>query len=206
LGRKDLIKKIPFKKLWEGVNCSKFICSNLDCSTLFFKMSTARQKNLDSLIKNENCVKQLTQKFLRYRDDKIFICHTCSWPNLTYSVLLPNCPTCSRLSIFYSFFNRTAVHVPDFQFFIIRAVDIFQCFCRAVAICAVVHFGLKLASARNDGFFDFRAVFIFLTSARTVLSSQDFGVEQFFRADEFWAVDPSPKLSLKNSLPKNCSR
>jgi hypothetical protein len=45
-------------------------------------------------------------------------------------------------------------------------------------------------------FFDFRAVFIFLTSARTVLSSRDFGVEQFFRADEFRAVDPSPKNSL----------
>ncbi len=29
------------------VNCSKSICSNLNCSTLFFKMSTARQKNLD---------------------------------------------------------------------------------------------------------------------------------------------------------------
>jgi hypothetical protein len=33
---------------------------------------------------------------------------------------------------------------------------------------------------------------IFLSSARTVSSSQDFGVEQFFRADEFRAVDPSP--------------
>ena len=33
---------------------------------------------------------------------------------------------------------------------------------------------------------------IFLSSARTVLSNQDFGVEQFFRADEFRADDPSP--------------
>jgi hypothetical protein len=33
---------------------------------------------------------------------------------------------------------------------------------------------------------------IFLSSAQTVLSSQDFGVEQFFRADEFQADDPSP--------------
>ena len=111
---------------------------------------------------------------------------------------MPNCRTCSRLSIFYTvFLNRTAVHVPDFQFFIIRAVDIFQCFCRAVAIRAVVHFGLKLASTQNDVFFDFWAVFIFLTSARTVSSSRDFGVEQFFWADEFRAVDPSPNVWRK---------
>jgi hypothetical protein len=32
-----------------------------------------------------------------------------------------------------------------------------------------------------------------LSSARTVSSSRDFGVEQFFRADEFRADDPSPK-------------
>jgi hypothetical protein len=32
-----------------------------------------------------------------------------------------------------------------------------------------------------------------LSSARTVSSSRDFGVEQFFRADEFRAVDPSPE-------------
>jgi hypothetical protein len=40
-----------------------------------------------------------------------------------------------------------------------------------------------------------------LSSARTVSSSRDFGVEQFFRADEFRAVDPSPiKISnLKNN-------
>jgi hypothetical protein len=31
-----------------------------------------------------------------------------------------------------------------------------------------------------------------LASARTVSSSRDFGVEQFFRADEFRADDPSP--------------
>jgi hypothetical protein len=31
-----------------------------------------------------------------------------------------------------------------------------------------------------------------LSSARTVSSNRDFGVEQFFRADEFRAVDPSP--------------
>ncbi len=55
----------------------------------------------------------------------------------------------------YSFFSRTTVHVPDFQFFIIWAVDIFQCFCRAVAIRAVVHFGLKFASAQNDIFLIF---------------------------------------------------
>ncbi len=70
-------------------------------------------------------------------------------------------------------------------------MDIFQCFCRAVAIRAVDHFGLKIASAWNDfGFF--WAVSFFLASARTVSSNQDFGVEQFFWADEFWAVDPSP--------------
>jgi hypothetical protein len=57
-----------------------------------------------------------------------------------------------NFNFLYSFFNQTAVHVPDFQFFIIEAVDIFQSFCRAVAIRAVVHFGLKLASAQNDAF------------------------------------------------------
>ncbi len=36
-----------------------------------------------------------------------------------------------------------------------------------------------------------------MASARTVSSNLDFGVEQFFRADEFRAVDPSPKLILK---------
>ena len=36
---------------------------------------------------------------------------------------------------------------------------------------------------------------IFLSSARTVSSNQDFGVEQFFPADEFQADDPSPKIS-----------
>jgi hypothetical protein len=32
-----------------------------------------------------------------------------------------------------------------------------------------------------------------------VSSSRDFGVEQFFRADEFRAVDPSPKSVAKIS-------
>ena len=85
-------------------------------------------------------------------------------------------------------FNKTAVHVPDFQFFIIRAVDIYQCFCRAVAIRAVVHSGLKLASARNDVFLIFeqfsffwhllercRAVEI-LVSSRWISSSWPFSV------------------------------
>ena len=40
--------------------------------------------------------------------------------------------------------------------------------------------------------------FIFLASARTVSSSRDFGVEQFFRADEFRADDPSPMNHDKN--------
>jgi hypothetical protein len=38
----------------------------------------------------------------------------------------------------------------------------------------------------------FEQINIFLSSAQTVSSSRDFGVEQFFRADEFRAVDPSP--------------
>jgi hypothetical protein len=37
-----------------------------------------------------------------------------------------------------------------------------------------------------------------LSSARTVSSSRDFGVEQFFRADEFRAVDPSPFILAFN--------
>jgi hypothetical protein len=35
-----------------------------------------------------------------------------------------------------------------------------------------------------------RAVSYICSSARMVSSSRDFGVEQFFRADEFRAVDP----------------
>jgi hypothetical protein len=45
-----------------------------------------------------------------------------------------------------------------------------------------------------------------LSSARTVSSSRDFGVEQFFRADEFRAVDPSPFCNtnkLKNFIFKS---
>jgi hypothetical protein len=38
----------------------------------------------------------------------------------------------------------------------------------------------------------FEQIDIILASARTVLSNGDFGVEQFFRADEFRAVDLSP--------------
>jgi hypothetical protein len=30
-----------------------------------------------------------------------------------------------------------------------------------------------------------------------VSSNRDFGVEQFFQADEFWADDPSPLIQLK---------
>jgi hypothetical protein len=39
-----------------------------------------------------------------------------------------------------------------------------------------------------------------LSSARTVSSSRDFGVEQFFRADEFRAVDPSPNCLQKKEI------
>jgi hypothetical protein len=38
----------------------------------------------------------------------------------------------------------------------------------------------------------FEQIHIFLSSAQTVLSNQDFGVEQFFQADDFRADDPSP--------------
>jgi hypothetical protein len=44
-----------------------------------------------------------------------------------------------------------------------------------------------------------------LSSARTVSSSRDFGVEQFFRADEFRAVDPSPSKSNGNFSISNYS-
>jgi hypothetical protein len=40
-----------------------------------------------------------------------------------------------------------------------------------------------------------------LASARTVSSSRDFGVEQFFRADEFRADDPSPSVRFIESYP-----
>ena len=46
-------------------------------------------------------------------------------------------------------------------------------------------------------FFIFEQIHIFLSSARTVSSNQDFGVEQFFRADEFRADDPSPDIMQK---------
>jgi hypothetical protein len=49
----------------------------------------------------------------------------------------------------------------------------------------------------------FKQIDIFLSSAQTVSSSQDFGVEQFFQADEFRADDPSParyQLSFKQKL------
>jgi hypothetical protein len=36
-----------------------------------------------------------------------------------------------------------------------------------------------------------------------VSSSRDFGVEQFFRADEFRAVDPSPRKRLTISFKIN---
>ncbi len=36
-----------------------------------------------------------------------------------------------------------------------------------------------------------------------VSSSRDFGVEQFFRADEFRAVDPSPKIPKKKPVNQN---
>jgi hypothetical protein len=35
------------RSLWVRVNCSKCICSNLDCSTLFLKKSSARHKNVN---------------------------------------------------------------------------------------------------------------------------------------------------------------
>jgi hypothetical protein len=46
-------------------------------------------------------------------------------------------------------------------------------------------------------FLIFEQIDIFLSSARTVSSSLDFGVEQFFRADEFRADDPSPAKEKK---------
>ena len=48
-------------------------------------------------------------------------------------------------------------------------------------------------------FLIFEQIHIFLSSARTVSSNQDFGVEQFFQADEFQADDPSPMVVDKNS-------
>jgi hypothetical protein len=36
---------------WGGVICSKFICLNLNCSTLLLKMSTAQQENCECLNK-----------------------------------------------------------------------------------------------------------------------------------------------------------
>ncbi len=133
------------------VNCSKSICSNLDCSTLFFKMSTARQKNID-------CSNQVEPDFVTVK---------CK-PNLTYSVLLPNCHTCSRLSIFY---NSSSWHL---SMLLSSSCNSSSC-----------SFWSKTRICSKWRFFDFRAVFIFLTSARTVSSSRDFGVKQFYEQMNF---------------------
>jgi hypothetical protein len=45
-------------------------------------------------------------------------------------------------------------------------------------------------------FLIFEQIRIFLSSARTVSSSRDFGFEQFFQADEFQADDPSPTEAM----------
>ena len=52
-------------------------------------------------------------------------------------------------------------------------------------------------------FFRFSSSFHFLTSAQTVSSSQDFDVEQIFRADEFRADDPSPLKKTVNDFIKS---
>ena len=43
--------------LWVRVNCSKCICSNLDCSTLFSKMSSARHKKCQLLDRQKYAVR-----------------------------------------------------------------------------------------------------------------------------------------------------
>ena len=78
--------------------------------------------------------------------------------------------------------------------------------CPADAIWAVIHFCLRVASARHDMYgtlFRFSSSFnFFLLSAWQVFSNQDFGVEQFFWADDFRADEPSPKNNNNNALPK----
>ncbi len=80
------------------------------------------------------------------------------------------------------YINQTAAHVLDFLFIFIWAVANFQTICWLVAIRAVIHFGLKVASARHDMygilFFISEQFHIFLASAQTVLSKHNFGVEQ----------------------------
>jgi hypothetical protein len=103
----------------------------------------------------------------------------------------------------YSFFNPTAVHVPDFQFFLIWAVDIFQCFCRAVTIQAVVHFGLKLAPAWNDTFFWFLSSFIYFGICSNSVEQSRCWCQVVFWADDFRAYHPSPlQLSLTPKVIK----
>jgi hypothetical protein len=56
--------------------------------------------------------------------------------------------------------------------------------------------GLKLASAQNDTFLIFEQFHTFLTSAQTVLSNQDFGVEQFFQNWYMFTVCLTTKQTL----------
>jgi hypothetical protein len=51
-----------------------------------------------------------------------------------------------------------------FNFFLFEQLTFFNVFCQAVAIRAVVHFGLKLATAQNYTFFDFQAIKILVLS------------------------------------------
>ncbi len=43
-----------------------------------------------------------------------------------------------------------------------------------------------------------------MASAWTVSSSQDFGVEQYFWADDFWAVVPSPMTIIEDGTTASC--
>ncbi len=95
---------------------------------------------------------------------------------------------------FQLFLTELPYMFQTFNFFKFEQLTFFNVFVEQLQFEQLI-IGLKIASARNDFWGGFRAVSFFLASARTVSSSQDFGVEQFFRADEFRAVDPSPLVT-----------
>jgi hypothetical protein len=94
-------------------------------------------------------------------------------------------------------FNASSWH---FSMFLLSSCYSSSCtFWSKTCICSTRHV--------RHTFLIFEQIQIFLSSAQTVSSNRDFGVEQFFRADEFWADDPSPlKFQLLVVLIRNYIR
>jgi len=96
--------------------------------------------------------------------------------------------------------NNTCRTYSRLSIFIIWAVDIFQCFCWAVAIWAVVHFDLKLASAQkqvNPLFFTRWPLIATFDYCSTSVAQARFWCWTLFWAVAIWPVDPSPLSDLR---------